>query len=179
MLSHQPTHCAMNPDMTFHWLLGAALGLSTAFAVPRVEQGWDKPSTLSTENFTLVAWYCEGDRCRSKSRRLVTPVRFDQATWQGGVADLDHPATSWNVVLNCAVVRRRLARCSIQDDTVSTKQGIAIAAKLVKKLRIIRYVFDSPIKKRALVIIEYYSGMCPMCPNTPPPRTRGDQLQTR
>lgn len=166
----------MTLDVKWLRCLGIAACLASAFPSSLAGQGWNKSPILSSRNFTLTAWYCEGGGCSSYPRRLISSVRFDQTKWQEQTIELDHLTTSWNVVLICAVVRQRLTRCIVQDDTVSSKRGIAIATMLAKKLRIRRYVLDPPVGKRALVAIEYLTGQCPMCPNTPPPQMYKSKL---
>jgi hypothetical protein len=128
-----------------------------------------QPRLLSTNNYSVVAWYCDGKACSSTPRRLGDAIPLSEDAWRAELARIENLPEKWSVVFNCAVHGSRFGRCQLEDDTLASEKGRAVASQLVRGLRFEKRNGRVPPTWRALVSIDYAPGFCPRCPAIPPP----------
>lgn len=146
-------------------LLLAAL---TALAAP----AGDGSETVQNRSFYAIGWACDGEECQSNPRQLGPNLRFKLPASQKGFDRARKLDQTWSVMLDCAIVRDRLAKCAVAHDTVGSVEAQSIALKLANFFRVeSKNADDKPSRSRAIVNVEYQTGDCPswMCTMIPAP----------
>jgi hypothetical protein len=146
----------------------AALLLATLSASPVA--GADILAAVEDRSFYVAGWYCDDAGCRSNPRRLGPSVRFQLQGAARILKRADHLAADWSVILNCRVVRGRLRKCHIADDTAAPPKGVDTALNIAAAMRVAPLV-PSGTPGSAIIDINYEAGSCPswQCVPTPAP----------
>ena len=136
-------------------LLLAALAASTSYAD-------DVSETVQNRSFYVIGWSCNGEGCQSNPRQLGPNLRFKVSDSTKGFDSVKKLNETWSVTLDCAVVRDRLAKCDVVEDTFNSVEARNIALKLSNFFRVqFEYAGRRSIRPHAIVSIQYATGGCP------------------
>lgn len=145
-------------------LLAALMALAAPFG--------DEAETVQNRSFYAIGWPCDGEGCQSNPRQLGPNLRFKLPASQKGFDRAKKLDQTWSVMLDCAIVRDRLAKCAVADDTVGSVEAQSIALGLADFFRVQSENADNKSSKsRAIINVEYQTGDCPswMCTMIPAP----------
>lgn len=132
----------------------------------------DGSETVQNMSFYAIGWSCDGKGCQSNPRQLGPNLRFKLPASQAGLDRAKKLDQAWAVMLDCAIVSDRLAKCGIADDTTAPGEGRSIALGVASSLRVQSGDADRKSSgRRAIISIQYDASDCPgwMCTSTPAP----------
>lgn len=122
----------------------------------------DLSETVQNRSFYAIGWSCNGEGCRSNTRQLGPNLRFKVSESTKGFDSVKMLTETWSVMLDCTVVRDRLAKCEVVDDAPSSREARNTALKLSNFFRVqSEYAGRRSIRPHAIVSIQYETGGCP------------------
>ena len=139
-------------------------------AAPDIDVG--KP--LISSHLYVGGWYCTPPGCESERRRFGAALKFSDPIKGAVFANAEPSAREWEITLDCAVSKRKLIRCDVQDYSSDLPVAKRVAVKIAQSATLDP---TQPPEKRAIVQISYNPSSCvswmgcvtEMAPPPPPP----------